>query len=166
MTTFSTPRKLTRSDDHDSFNSGASELDDWFRRFAWENQAANNATSYVACHGDRIAGYYSITMAAVARDAVPTALASRRPSQIPCVLLARLAVDQDYKGNGLGWGLLRNALMRAYQLSGSIGAAAVLVHCRDEQAKTFYLHHGDFIQSPVDELHLMVPMKQLRVFAE
>lgn len=166
MTTFSTPRKLARSDNRDGFSSGAPELDDWFRRFAWENQAANNATSYIACHGDRIAGYYSITMAAVARESVPTALASRRPRQIPCVLLARLAVDQDFDGRGLGSGLLRDALLRSYQLSGSIGAAAVLVHCRDEQAKAFYLHHGDFIQSPVDELHLMIPMKQLRVFAE
>jgi hypothetical protein len=37
----------------------------------------------------------------------------------------------------------------------------VLVHCRDEQAKNFYLANGDFLQSPVEDLHLMVPMKAL-----
>ncbi|MDY0828460.1 GNAT family N-acetyltransferase [Microbacterium sp. BG28] len=166
MTSFTAPRKLEKSDARDSFHSGAIELDDWFTRFAWENQAANNATTYVTHHGDRVAGFYSITMAAVAREEAPTRVAQHRPSQIPCILLARLAVDEDYKGEGLGCGLLRDALIRSFHISGSIGAAAVLIHCRDENAKSFYLHHGDFLQSPVEDLHLMLPMKSLRQFAE
>lgn len=89
-----------------------------------------------------------------------------RPSQIPCILLARLAVDERYGGQGLGWELLRDALLRGVQLSGSIGAAAILVHCRDESAKAFYLHHGDFLQSPTDDLHLMVPIKALRRYID
>ena len=166
MTTFSAPRKLEKSDARDAFHSGAEELDDWFTRFAWENQAAHNATTYVACHGDRVAGFYSISMAAVSREEAPSRVAERRPAQIPCILLARLAVDESFRGEGLGWGLLRDALIRSFHISGSIGAAAVLIHCRDEDAKSFYLHHGDFLQSPVDELHLMIPMKALRRFAE
>ncbi|QEE60138.1 GNAT family N-acetyltransferase [Salinibacterium sp. dk2585] len=166
MTRFSSPRKLQKSDRREGFSSGAPELDDWFVRFAWENQAANNATTYVTYHGERVAGFYSVTMAAVAQDNAPERLAARRPTQIPCILLARLAVDTEFKGNGLGWSLLRDALRRAYQISESIGAAAVLVHCRDEGAKSFYLYHGDFLQSPVEELHLMVPMKALRRYAE
>ncbi|TDL45039.1 GNAT family N-acetyltransferase [Microbacterium oleivorans] len=166
MTTFVGPRKLEKSDARETFHSGATELDDWFTRFAWENQAANNATTYVARDGDRVAGFYSITMAAVAKDDAPARVSERRPSQIPCILLARLAVDEAYKGEGLGSGLLRDALIRSFHISGSIGAAAVLIHCRDENAKSFYLHHGDFLQSPVEDLHLMIPMKELRQFAE
>ncbi|WP_138945662.1 GNAT family N-acetyltransferase [Plantibacter sp. M259] len=166
MTGFTAPRKLEKNDVRDGFNSGANELDDWFVRFAWENQAANNATTYIAHSGDRIVGFYSITMAAVSREEAPSRIAERRPSQIPCILLARLAVDESFKGHGLGWGLLRDALIRAFQISGSIGAASVLIHCRDDTAKSFYLHHGEFLQSPVDDLHLMIPMKALRRFAE
>lgn len=166
MTNFSTPRKLEKSDPRGTFHSGAPELDEWFARFAWENQAANNATTYVACHGDRVVGFYSITMAAVARHEAPSRVAERRPTQIPCILLARPAVDEDFNGKGLGSGLLRDALRRSFHISGSIGAAAVLIHCRDESAKNFYLHHGDFLQSPVEDLHLMIPMKALRQFAE
>lgn len=166
MTTFTAPRKLQKSDPRDAFSSGATEIDDWFTRFAWENQAANNATTYVACHGDRVAGFYSITMAAIARDQAPSSLSKGRPTQIPCILLARLAVDEAYSQRGLGWSLLRDALVRAFHISGSIGAAAVLIHCRDENARSFYLHHGDFLQSPVEELHLLIPMKALRHFAE
>ncbi|MFT3796959.1 GNAT family N-acetyltransferase [Microbacterium sp.] len=166
MTIFTAPRKLEKSDDRSAFHSGTTELDDWFIRFAWENQAAHNATTYVAHHGDRVAGFYSIAMAAVAVGEAPARLAERRPPQIPCILLARLAVDDEFTGTGLGWALLRDALIRSFHISGSIGAAAVLIHCRDENAKIFYLHHGDFLQSPVEELHLMIPMKALRQFAE
>jgi GNAT superfamily N-acetyltransferase len=142
VTGFHVPRKLEKSDSRDDFASGAAELDEWFARFAWENQAA------------------------VARAEAPQRLAERGPAQIPCILLARLAVDNDFAGRGAGAGLLRDALRRSYQLSGSIGAAAVLIHCRDESAKNFYLRHGDFLPSPVDDLHLMVPTKALRPFIE
>ncbi|WP_308466293.1 GNAT family N-acetyltransferase [Rathayibacter soli] len=161
MTDLSAPRKLLRSDDRTQFRSGAAELDEWLTKYAWQNQEANNATTYVITAGDRVVGYYAIAMAAVAKSDVPEPIAKRRPSQIPCILLARLAIDESYANQGLGWELLRDALLRSVQLSESIGAAAVLVHCRDESARAFYAHNGDFIQSPVDEMHLLAPMSRL-----
>lgn len=163
---FNPPRKLARGDERKQFRSGATELDEWLSKYAWQNQRANNATTYVITEGDRVVGYYAITMAAIARSEAPSDLQSQRPSQIPCILLARLAVDQGCKGEGLGWELLRDALLRSVGLSESIGAAAVLVHCRDAAAKRFYLHLGDFQESPVDDLHLMVPMKALRRYVD
>lgn len=158
----SRPRKLEKSDDRSAFSSGAPELDDWFRRFSWENQAANKATTYVSRADGVVAGYYAIAMAAYARLDAPSALSKNRPAQLPCILLARLAVDSPFQGQGWGAELLRDALHRSVMLSDSIGAAAVLVHSRDQQAKDFYLANGDFLQSPVEELHLMVSMKALR----
>lgn len=81
-------------------------------------------------------------------------------------MLARLAVDQSCQGEGLGWELLRDSLLRSVQLSTSIGAAAVLVHCRDDLAKEFYLRNGDFLQSPFEELHLMVPVQALARYVD
>lgn len=166
MSEFDRPRKLLRSDDRSRFRSGADELDEWFAKYAWQNQEADNATTYVIVERGRIAGYYAIAMAAVAKDAVPSSLARHRPTHVPCILLARLAVDTAYKGQGLGWELLRDALLRSVQLSSSIGAAAVLVHCRDEAARAFCLHNGDFLASPVDEMHLVVPMSALRRYVD
>ena len=165
-TEFTAPRKLERSDVRAGFDSGAEELDEWLEKYAWQNQQANNAITYVITDGDRVVGYYAITMAAVAIHEAPPALQKGRPSRIPCILLARLAVDQSCRGEGLGWELLRDALLRARQLSSSIGAAAVLVHCRDEKARDFYLRNGDFLQSPVEELHLMVPIKALTRYVD
>ena len=156
------PRKLTRADLRADFHSGASELDEWLAKYAWQNQEAGNAVTYVITDGTRVIGYYAIAMAAVARTSVPEPLSKGRPQHLPCLLLARLAVDAEYSGRGLGWALLRDALLRSLQLSASVGAAAVLVHCRDDAARSFYLHHGDFLASPVNELHLMVPVAALR----
>lgn len=159
---FSAPRKLGRSDVRAGFTSGADELDEWLTKYAWQNQQANNAVTYITTDGSRVVGYYALAMAAVAKLDAPGGLQRGRPAQIPCILLARLAVDRSRQGEGLGRELLRDALLRAVVLSGSIGAAAVLVHCRDEAAKEFYLRNGDFLQSPVDDLHLMVSIKAMK----
>ena len=45
------PRRLVRQDVTAGFRSGATELDDWFQRYAWQNQKANNAVVYVGVAG-------------------------------------------------------------------------------------------------------------------
>jgi len=159
------PRKLEKSDDRSGFSSGAVELDEWIAKYAWQNQVANSATTYVITESSKVIGYYAIAMSAYDKTMAPKQL-SKGPNQIPCILLARLAVDKRYQGEGWGVDLLRDALLRSVGLSDSIGAAAVLIHCRDEAARDFYLRKGDFVQSPVEELHLMVPMKALKAYVD
>lgn len=157
------PRKLQRDDPLDDFSCGAAELDQWLKKFAYANLRANNAVTYVVLGEGRVVGYYALAVAAVEREAAPERLSGpERPHQIPCILIARLATDVRYQGRGVGAGLLRDALQRAAQLSESVGAAAVLVHARDDAARSFYLSHGDFLESPIDALHLMAPMKDVR----
>lgn len=157
------PRKLLRSDLTEGFDSGASELDSWLDKYAFINQRSNNAITYVSTDGDRVVGYYSIAVAAVELDHVPERLTKGgRPADLPCILLARLAVDKSTHGHGLGAGLLRDALTRAAVISDSIGAAAFLIHARDDVARDFYMHNGEFLDSPTDPLHLFLPMKDVR----
>lgn len=157
------PRKLEKEDDCGEFSSGAAELDDWFRRFAFENLRANNAITYVSCIGRTVVGFYSIAVAGVAKDDAHPQIAQRGvPSDIPCILLARLAVDSAYQGQGLGVGLLQDALTRAATISESVGARAVLIHARDEQARDFYERNIECFRSPAAELQLMIPMKAVR----
>lgn len=155
------PRRLVRGDVRSAFRSGAAELDKWLFKYAWQNQVSNNSVTYAITDGEQVIAYYSLAMAAVSKTSVPAPLSKGRPAQIPCILLARLAVDEQYQGQGLGWELLRDSLLRSVLLSRSIGAASVLVHCRNAAAKQFYLHHGDFLQSPLDELQLLVPVAAL-----
>lgn len=159
----SNPRKLEKEDDCSAFDSGAAELDEWFRRFAFENLRANNAITYVTCVDRTVVGYYSIAVAGVTREEAPPRIAKGSvPSDIPCILLARLAVDNKYQGQGIGIGLLTDALTRAAVISDSVGARAVLVHARDESARDFYERNIDCYRSPATELQLLIPMKAVR----
>lgn len=164
MTDFVTrPRKLEKHFDVSQFNSGAPELDVWLHRYAWENLRANNAVTFASTVDDRVVGYYAIASGGVELAAVPPALKKgSRPDPLPVIVLARLAVDVTVAGRGVGAGLLRDALERSAMLSESLGAAALLIHARDEDARAFYLKLGDFVQSPLADLQLMVPMKDLR----
>lgn len=162
------PVKLEQRHDVAGFQSGAEDLDTWLQRFAWMNQAAGNATSYVATSGDVVVGYYALATAAVAKASAPDrVLKGGVPSEIPCLLLARLAVARDWQGKGLGRGLLVDALKRTVQVASEVGVRALLIHARDEDARAFYLRHAEFVQSPTDELHLLLLIKDARkAFAE
>lgn len=153
------PRQLQRTDDRSDFCSGAAELDQWFSQYAWDNLRANNATTYVLEHEERILGFYAIAAAGIGKDRVAPSFGNHRPQDIPCVLLARLAIDERYQRRSLGKVLFRDAIERAVQVSGVLGAAALLIHARDEDAKQFYCANADLLESPVEPLHLVLPMK-------
>jgi GNAT superfamily N-acetyltransferase len=156
------PRRLERGDRRDGFHSGADELDDWFVRFAWENQQAGNAVTYVAMLDGVVLGYYALAMGSYETEALPQRLRPARPRQTPCVLLARLAVDKTAQRQGVGAALLRDAIERAYGASQAVGAAALLIHCRDTEAMAFYQANGDFLVSPVEPTHLFLSLKAMR----
>jgi GNAT superfamily N-acetyltransferase len=69
-------------------------------------------------------------------------------------------VDRTEQGKGLGKGLLKDALLRTAQAAGIIGCRALLVHAKDQAAKSFYQKFG-FYLSPIDDLHLYLLMKDL-----
>jgi GNAT superfamily N-acetyltransferase len=79
------------------------------------------------------------------------------------VVMGRLAVDRAHQGKGLGTSLLQDALMRAEHAVETVGVRAVLVHAIDPAARSFYIRFG-FSPSPVDEMLLMLLMKDLRTF--
>ena len=65
------------------------------------------------------------------------------------------------QGQGIGKGLLKDALLRTLQAADIAGLRALLVHAKDEQAKAFYEKYG-FEESPLDDLHLMLLLKDVR----
>ena len=77
------------------------------------------------------------------------------------MLLARLAVDRHWQGQGVGSALLRDAMQRTLQAAEIAGIRAFAVHAKDEGAKNFYLKF-DFIPSLTDPMHLFVLLKDLR----
>jgi GNAT superfamily N-acetyltransferase len=154
---------LTKVHDLSSFDCGTPSLNEWLQRFAWQNQQADAAKVYVAHRRDHIVvGYHSLTASSVRRDDAPARVAKGLANHpVGLALLGRLAVDRQQKGKGLGRALLLDALMRTAQAADTIGIRALLVHAIDEDAKRFY-QHFNFEPAPVDPMHLMLLMKDLR----
>lgn len=81
----------------------------------------------------------------------------------PVALLARLGVDREHEGRGLGAGLLQDVFSRLVELSSGIGCRGLLVHAEHPEARSFYEHLiPEFEPSPTDELHLVLLMKDVR----
>ncbi len=155
-------RKLNRLDSVESFDCGYVALDRYILRFALNNQTAGSAQTYVSIADDRVVGYYSLAVGAVAHSQAPTRVAkglARHP--VPVMLLARLAVDKTVKGKGLGAALLHDALARTLQAADIAGIRAVITHAKDDDARRFY-EHFDFDPSPTDPYHLYLLIKDLR----
>jgi predicted N-acetyltransferase YhbS len=83
------------------------------------------------------------------------------PDPVPIVLLARLAVDQEYQGQGLGRALFRDAGLRVMQAAETLGIRGIVVHAVSTEAKHFYMALG-FEESPLDPMTLMVTLADLR----
>ena len=109
-----------------------------------DNQVRGYANTYViADNAFRVAGYCSLCSAMIGREHVPRQIAGHgAPDNIPVVLLARLAVDKDCQGQRLGSDLLKHAFFKAVQSVRNIGASAMLVHAKDENAANFYRKYG------------------------
>lgn len=124
-------------DDHQtvSFDSGEPTLDEWLRRRARANQASGASRTYVVCEGARVAAYYALASGAIAQAGVPGRFRRNMPDPIPVVILARLAVDRNYQGRGLGRALFRDA-------AHLIGIRGIVVQAISEEARKFYVALG------------------------
>ena len=69
--------------------------------------------------------------------------------------MGRLAVDQAFKGQGLGGALLADALNRAAR--SEIASYALIVEAKDAGAAAFYRYHS-FIVLPNSPLTLFLPL--------
>jgi GNAT superfamily N-acetyltransferase len=154
--------KLDRGHDVGAFDCGNSSLNAWLQKFAWTNQQADSARTYVALEGDRVVGYYSLTTGSVHKHESPSRIAKGLANHpIGIVLLARLAVDRTQHGRGLGKALLFDALTRIAEAADIVAVRAVLVHAIDEAARRFYEHFG-FEPSPLNPFQLLLLLKDVR----
>jgi GNAT superfamily N-acetyltransferase len=146
----------------EGFDCGREELNRYLLRYAWLNQQAGAAQTYVGLVEDAIIGYHTLAVGQVSREEAPERLTkglARHP--IPIMLLARLAVDRRWHGRGAGKALLRDAMRRTLQAADIAGIRALAVHAKDDDARNFY-EKFDFIPSPTDPMHLFVLLKDLR----
>jgi len=148
------------------FDCASAELSDWLTNHALaSHRGGHSRVAVVTVEGSsEVVAYYAIAPGSLlARNATSRLRAGGDAHPVPVVVLARLAVHSDHGGRGLGRALLLDAIVRALAAAREIGGRALLVHCKDERAREFYLHAvPEFTPLPGDPLTLVLMLKDAR----
>jgi hypothetical protein len=56
------PCPLSKEHMVDDFECGQPQLDIWLKRYAWQNQRAEAARTFVVCDERRVVGFYSLAV--------------------------------------------------------------------------------------------------------
>jgi L-amino acid N-acyltransferase YncA len=130
--------------DRASFTCGIEPLDQWFHARAGQDQKRHVAQVFVALEGERVVGFYSLSMFTLSLDVLPPPLAKKLPryEAIPAAIIGRLARATSERGTGLGSLLLADAIKRVLAAASSIAAYAIVVDAKDDAGKHFYEAHG------------------------
>ena len=154
---------LDKSFNKSAFDCGKPQLNEYLKKYAWQNQKRRYSITFVATieNTKEIAGYYCTSASSIEFAKIPDAVNKKLPKYpAPVMLIGQLAVDKNMQGKGLGKLLLMHALSRAVRISSEIGIFAVIVDAMDQQAKDFYLKYG-FIPLKDAKFSLILPIKTI-----
>jgi len=146
------------------FSCGNELLDRWLIRYAGQNQRRDAARTFVVATDERVVyGYYTLLAGQLDHQAATseTSKGLSRRFPIPVAILARLAVDRERHGYGIGAALLNDALVRVVHAAREVGVRAVVVHAVDQNAVDFYDRFGFSALSTAPRT-LMVTLTSLR----
>jgi predicted N-acetyltransferase YhbS len=139
----------------ENFDSGNAELNEWLQKRALKNEASGASRTYVVTVGQKAIAYYCLANGSVINTTAPGKVRRNMPDPIPVMVIGRLAVDINWQGQGIGYALVRDAVLRTLQAAKIAGIRAILVHAISVEAKQFYEKCG-FTPSPVAPMTLMI----------
>ena len=154
--------KLARHHHVDDFDCGVGPLNIFLQRYALPNQLANASQTYVGLSDRTVVAFHTLAVGEIACEEAPERMRkglARHP--VPVMVLARLAVDTRWKGNGLGAGLLKDALLRTLSAAEIAGIRAVVVDAKNDEARRFYQHFG-FLDGFADPQQMYLLTKDIR----
>ena len=155
-------RKLVAGDRVELFDCGQAALNQFLQRFALSSMRAHSSQTYVSCCAGAVVGFYSLAVGSVhPASAAPRVIKGLPQHPVPVMILARLAVDVQHQGVGLGKALLKDALLRTAQAADIAGMRALLVHAKDAHARQWY-QQWEFEPSSADSLQLFLLLKDLK----
>ena len=137
---------ISRNIEKSHFNCGIEELNNYIHRYALQNDRNNIGKSFVAVqirNPKEVIGYYTVSMAQILFKEIPEKIKKGLPKYpVPAMRLGKLAVDVQFQGNKIGAFLLRDALLRAVNISSEIGIYCVIVDAINGKAESFYRKYG------------------------
>ncbi|WP_339138573.1 MAG: GNAT family N-acetyltransferase [Candidatus Electrothrix sp. GW3-4] len=146
------PEPLTSSHDTVYFDCGVPSLNDWLCKQALRNEVSGVSRTYVVCQRQKVIAFYSFSTGSV----TCCTRSSKKYEAIPVIVLARLAVDIERQGLGIGFGLLKDAVARSLYVTRKIEVQALVAHALNDQVKNFYARYG-FTELTIDPMVLSLP---------
>lgn len=124
------------------FDCGVDALNMYLQRFANQDQKRGLTKVYVLAEQDQIIGYYTLSAHFVLRDELPDNIKLGGYSDLPFLLLGRLAVDKAFQGQGYGDALIVHAFENTKHATEKFGILGILVDAKDDNAAAFYEGFG------------------------
>lgn len=126
----------------EGFDCGNESLNRWLLLAALDADRGGTARTFVWSDSGRVVAYISLVPHQVRKQEVPTKVRHGAPDVIPAILLARLALQRELQGRGLGAQLLVDALSRCVAAVDAAGGRLIVVDAIDDRAMRFYQHYG------------------------
>ncbi len=132
--------------DRSTFHSGEPALDEYLRKYAVQQSAKGLSSVFVLVDDAKpseILGFYTLSAAQI--DVIQLIDAERKKTPrypIPYFRMGRLARSLAHSGSGMGDLLVGLAVERCRQARAQVGAYALLVDVKNNDAKAFYQHYG------------------------
>lgn len=156
------PEPLNNKSPFAGFDCGKRSLNDWLISHALQAQGSGSARTFVVTENANVLGYYSLVVGQVEPiEATGRIRKGLGQYPIPVMLLARLAVSTHAQGQGIGTGLLQDAIRRTLNVAEQAGIRAMLTHPIDESAGRFYQRFG-FEASPLGQGQLLLLLKDAK----
>jgi len=144
-------RALRPDDDRSAFHSGEEPLDRYFRSYAGQNQFRHHVgVTYVAVEDGRVLGFATISPGQIDIEGLPVPVRKGLPRYpLPILRLARLAVDESARSQGIGTQLLRFVFHLAAKMADDYGCVGVAVDAKPG-AVEFYERYGFVPHDPLE----------------
>jgi len=158
---------ILKTHDRQSFDCGSTPLNLYLQRFALQTKNKNSSRTFILVDKQNphlIIGFYTLVIAEVQCAHLPDTYAKKYKPVMPGINLARLAVDERFKGRGYGELLLMDALNNIKITAEKVGIAACFVDAK-EGVGHFYIKYG-FISFPVDPDRYLLPIKTIMKLLE
>ena len=158
------------SDDSDvlSFTcSDSKDLEDFLRSDAKDSQREKISTTYLVHSGQHLVGFFSLSMGCIVSDQVRKMLPGVEdpPKKYPALLLARMAIHDGLRGQGIGYEMLKHVFALAFILTEQIGCRFVKVDAKkDPRTVRFYEKYGSFVKitENTDTIQMVVDLNNIQ----
>ena len=150
-----------------AFDCGKPAMNQFLARFAAKHRELGISSTWVlTAESDEskapVVAYYTLTTGTVSREEIPFDK-SLPCYPVPVVVLARLAADHRYQGQGIGEKILITALRKSVELINSgLPALGTILDVLDDDALSFYQRYKIFEPFTDDPMRLFAPMTVLQ----